>query len=91
MIGFISVNPNSWAKKCKDGSLVHMTPGIKLQRGGDGLGQQYNDPKSAIPRGSDILIVGRGVYRAEDPKLAGRSTKRLDGVICRNLKQLRYF
>lgn len=72
VIGFISVNPNSWAKKCKDGSLVHMTPGIKLQRGGDGLGQQYNDPKSAISRGSDILIVGRGVYRAEDPKLAAQ-------------------
>jgi len=52
--------------------LVHMTPGIKLQGGGDGLGQQYNDPKSAISRGSDILIVGRGVYRAEDPKLAAQ-------------------
>jgi len=72
VIGFISVNPNTWTRKCKDPALVHMTPGIKLQKGGDGLGQQYNDPKSAIARGSDVLIVGRGVYQAESPKAAAQ-------------------
>jgi len=72
VIGFISVNPGSWTKKCANGSFVHMTPGIKLQKGGDGLGQQYNDPKSAISRGTDVLIVGRGVYKAEDPKKAAQ-------------------
>ncbi|OIW27959.1 OMPdecase-domain-containing protein [Coniochaeta ligniaria NRRL 30616] len=61
-----------------DDDFIHMTPGCKLppageeengQLEGDGLGQQYNTPAKLIGiKGTDIVIVGRGIITADDPK-----------------------
>ena len=50
-----------------DPRFIHCTPGVQLNQAGDNLGQQYITPQQAISNGSDVIIVGRGIYQAEDP------------------------
>jgi len=52
--------------------FVHMMPGIKISGSGDALGQQYLSPDSAVQRGADVLIVGRGITESHDPVGAAR-------------------
>ena len=53
--------------------FIHMTPGIKLHKGTDSLGQQYNTPELAIEKsGTDCIIVGRGIYQDPDPHNAAQ-------------------
>lgn len=63
VIGFICL------KKLSDNpGFIHMTPGVQLATGKDALGQQYQTPESVINAGTDVIIVGRGIYGAKDPK-----------------------
>ncbi|GES66200.1 orotidine 5'-phosphate decarboxylase [Aspergillus terreus] len=47
--------------------FVVFTTGVNLSSKGDKLGQQYQTPESAIGRGADFIIAGRGIYAAADP------------------------
>jgi uridine monophosphate synthetase len=48
--------------------LLHMTPGVHITENSDNFGQMYNNPDEVIRnRGSDIIIVGRGIYGSADP------------------------
>ena len=64
VIGFIGQNRGTI-----DDRFLLFTPGVKLSAGRDGLGQQYNTPETAIQAGADVILVGRGVMKAEDPGL----------------------
>lgn len=48
--------------------LIQLTPGVQFNSSGDGLGQHYISPERAITQnGTDIIIVGRGIYQASNP------------------------
>ena len=51
-----------------DNGQLLFTPGIKLQKGADSMGQIYNTPEKAILKNNtDVIIVGRGIYKSENP------------------------
>lgn len=63
VIGFIAqrkLSPNPrW---------IHMTPGVQLSTNHDIIGHQYITPAKAIlDKGSDVIIVGRGIVNSTDP------------------------
>jgi uridine monophosphate synthetase len=72
VIGFIAQN----SLNSEEGdNFITMTPGVSLPPAekegeewkGDGLGQQYNDPRFVIlEKGVDVIIVGRGILNAKD-------------------------
>lgn len=72
VIGFITMR-----KLTDDPKFINMTPGVKLQSGGDGLGQVYKTPESVIIENeSDVIIVGRGIYQADDPQAAAQAYRK---------------
>eukprot|EP00123_Amoebidium_parasiticum_P013432 comp21949_c0_seq1/m.31636 comp21949_c0_seq1/g.31636 ORF comp21949_c0_seq1/g.31636 comp21949_c0_seq1/m.31636 type:complete len:260 (-) comp21949_c0_seq1:398-1177(-) len=57
-----------------DPTLLVMTPGVQMAAGGDDKGQQYNTPESVVCGcGSDVIIVGRGIYGSKDPVAAAQA------------------
>ncbi|CAR30831.1 hypothetical protein ZYGR_0P01330 [Zygosaccharomyces rouxii] len=49
-----------------------MTPGVGLDDKGDSLGQQYRTVDDVVSTGSDIIIVGRGLFaKGRDPSVEG--------------------
>ncbi|XP_063070595.1 uridine 5'-monophosphate synthase [Engraulis encrasicolus] len=56
--------------------FIHMTPGVNMQSEGDSLGQQYTSPQEVIcKKGSDVIIVGRGILAAPDRVKAAEAYK----------------
>ncbi|KAM7286486.1 uridine 5'-monophosphate synthase isoform X2 [Ixodes scapularis] len=54
-------------------NFVLMTPGVQMDTAGDALGQQYCSPSTAVSeRGADVIIVGRGITKSEDPAAAAQ-------------------
>lgn len=50
-----------------------MTPGVGLDDKGDGLGQQYRTVDEVVSTGTDIIIVGRGLFgKGRDPDVEGK-------------------
>lgn len=64
VIGFISLGRVS-----RQPYFLHLTPGVKLEEGKDSLGQQWLSVEEVVgKRKSDIIIVGRDILHAKDPK-----------------------
>jgi len=45
--------------------LLHIVPGISINKKSDSQGQLYNTPNDK--KFADIFVIGRGIYEAEDP------------------------
>jgi len=50
--------------------MIHFTPGVKLERGEDRLGQRYRTVEEATESGADVLIVGQGILQSSNPAAA---------------------
>lgn len=49
-------------------NFLLFTPGVNLDKKGDSKGQQYNTPEKVFSEYfTDFIIVGRGIYKANDP------------------------
>ncbi len=54
-------------------NLLLFTPGVNLNQKGDNKGQQYNTPEKVFnDYFTDFMIVGRGIYKANDPQSAAK-------------------
>lgn len=84
VIGFISTSA-----VCDDPKFLHMTPGVNLSSKGDTLGQVYLTPEEVIKnRHCDVIIVGRGIYRADNPQEAAVAYKEAGYQAYKDLMQI---
>ena len=58
--------------------MLLFTPGVSLEQAGDDKGQQYNTPDHVFHNlHTDFIIVGRGVYQAEDAEKSSRNYRKI--------------
>lgn len=70
VFGFIAQNRMDEAA---DEDFLVLTPGVGLDDKGDGLGQQYRSVDTVVKGGSDVIIVGRGLFgKGRDPVAEGQ-------------------
>lgn len=75
VIGFIAQNSMGGADEGFDWLI--MTPGVGLDDKGDALGQQYRTVSEVIATGTDVIIVGRGLFgKGRDPQVEGERYRR---------------
>src|SRR5690606_14234258 len=56
--------------------LLLFTPGVSMADTSDGKGQQYNTPEKVFgDLHTDFIIVGRGIYKADNPEVAALNYK----------------
>lgn len=70
VMGFITSSQSEELVKLRElagDDYVYFTPGVKLEGGGDEMGQRYSTPADVISAGADVIIVGRGIYEARKP------------------------
>lgn len=68
VIGFICLK-----KIASQPYFLHLTPGVKLEKGKDSLGQNWASVEDVIYHGSsDMIIVGRDIYGVSNPKEQAR-------------------
>jgi len=58
--------------KVGDAKMI-WTPGVNLAVGDGAMGQRYGDPMEAVLAGSDCIIVGSGIHKANDPAQAAKA------------------
>jgi len=80
VIGFIGMK-----KLIADDKFITLTPGVQVSAGTDNLKQQYNTPEKVISGGSDIIIVGRGIYESNDPLTEAKNYRNLAWKTYQNL------
>ena len=69
VIGFVSQS-----KVCTNQKFIHFMPGVNLDDSNDKFDQKYRTPSQAIKEnGADIIIVGRGITKATDPRKASQN------------------
>uniref|UniRef100_A0A6B2L3B9 Uridine 5'-monophosphate synthase n=1 Tax=Arcella intermedia TaxID=1963864 RepID=A0A6B2L3B9_9EUKA len=73
VIGFIAQG-----KISEDPAHIICTPGVNLSKTGDDKGQNYNHPEYLVKnKGSDVLIVGRGILDSPSPLQAAQTYRHL--------------
>ena len=67
VVGYIAHSPLIAPADGAEVDMLTFTTGINRISAGDSLLQKYRTPKEAVAGGSDVVIVGRGLYENPDP------------------------